>query len=237
MKIYNEKILLVESDYPTRQIIVTRLKILGYKVFVAGDGQSALLSFKKEVPDLVILDVVLSKLDGYEVCRKIRAISQVPIILLTVIGRLSDRLTALELGADDYIVKPLSPKELEAKINIFLKKFNTRTQTIPKKKWEILYIGDLIVDTKKKQILKDSVELNLTVIEFSILEFFLKNPGKELSRMTILDNIWGYTPERIVDTRIIDVNISRLRSKIESDLTNPALILTIRGTGYMFKAP
>jgi OmpR family response regulator RpaB len=178
---------------------------------------------------------VLSKLDGYELCRKFRKVSQVPIIILTVLDKVSNRLIGLETGADDYIVKPFSLKEIEAKIKSIYRRSSLTTQNLSKKTNQIYSIDNLIIDTDTQKISKGNLQIKLTNIEHSILKLLIENIGKELSRPVILDNIWGYIPERTADTRIVDVHISRLRSKLEENPNNPDFILTVRGKGYMFK--
>lgn len=236
MEIHNEKILIVESEPIIRKVIVTRLTILGYKIFLASNGKDALTIFKNERPHLVILSIVLPKLDGYEVCYKIRRTSQVPIIILTGLQKISDRIKALDLGADDCIVKPFSPKELETKIKSILTRFYTQKKVYTENKQNIFQIGKLIIDLNTRKVLKNNMKIELTEIEFNIFLILLINAGKSLSRTQLLDNVWGYRPERAVDTRIIDVHVSRLRSKIENDPSNPDLIVTVRGTGYKFQA-
>ena len=178
---------------------------------------------------------MLPKLDGYEVCRQIRKKSQIPIIILTSLSNISNRILGLELGADDYVVKPFSPKELEVRITSAIRRSNLKTQTFIKNKKQILKISNMIIDRDGRKIIKNNLEIKPTNIEYNILELLIENAGKELSRAIILDNIWGYTPERYVDTRIVDVHISRLRAKIEDDPRNPDLILTARGIGYKFQ--
>lgn len=235
MGVYNEKLLIVDSDESIRKVLATRLTTLGYKVLTASNGKDALHIFDKEDLDMVILDIVLPKLDGYEICQKLRRKSQIPIIILSSLNSMSDRILGLELGADDYIIKPFSPKELEVRIRSLLRRTITYTQPRPQKKQYSLSIGNLVIDLQKQQVFRNHFKINLTTIEFSLFELLLKNAGNQLSRSEILDNIWGYTPERDVDTRIVDVHISRLRSKLEEDPSNPDLIITIRGIGYMFQ--
>ena len=175
---------------------------------------------------------MLPKIDGYGVCRELRKESKVPIIMLTALGGISDRVTGLELGADDYVIKPFSPKELEARIRSVLR----RTQKpVTEANSEIFYMGNLKIDTLKRQVFKSNRRIKLTGTEFNLLELLINRAGERLTRTLILDKIWGYTPERYVDTRLVDVHISRLRSKLEEDPSNPDLILTARGTGYMFQ--
>jgi OmpR family response regulator RpaB len=236
LKIYNEKILVVDDELSIRQILETRLSIRGYEVLLAANGEDALSLFKKEQPNLVILDIMLPKIDGYEVCTEIRKESKVPIIMLTALGDIGDRVMGLELGADDYVMKPFSPKELEARIRSVLRRSeNQTTPSLQASNQSILKIGDLAIDTNKRQVLKEKKRIKLTGMEFNLLELLIKKAGERLSRSMILDRVWGYTPERYVDTRVVDVHISRLRSKLEEDPSNPDLIITARGTGYMFQ--
>ena len=228
LKIYNEKILVVDDELSIRQILETRLSIRCY--------EDALSLFKKEQPNLVILDIMLPKIDGYEVCTEIRKESKVPIIMLTALGDIGDRVMGLELGADDYVMKPFSPKELEARIRSVLRRSeNQTTPSLQASNQSILKIGDLAIDTNKRQVFKGKKRIKLTGMEFNLLELLIKKAGERLSRSMILDRVWGYTPERYVDTRVVDVHISRLRSKLEEDPSNPDLIITARGTGYMFQ--
>lgn len=234
MEVYNEKILIIDNETETSQLLRARLTILGYNIVLTATVDDALVYFNKECFDLVIIDIILPRLDGYEICSKIRNISKVPIILLSALTNIQNRIMGLELGADDYILKPFSPKELEARIRSVLRRYSIYNQTSAKKKKKIFKIGDLIIDLNTKLVLKNNLKVKLTSIEFSVLELLVNNAGKTLSRTVILDNVWGYTPQRIVDTRIIDVHISRLRSKLEENSSEPDLIITVRNVGYMF---
>ena len=235
MKTCNETILVVDDEASIRQILETRLSIRGYKVFLASNGEEALYLFRKENPNLIILDIMLPQIDGYEVCSEIRKESEVPIIMLTALGDISDRVTGLELGADDYVMKPFSLKELEARIRSVLRRADKAEYLKPKKVQNILVIGNIKIDTNKRQVFKNNARIKLTGMEFNLLELLIRKAGERLSRASILADIWGYTPERYVDTRVVDVHISRLRSKLEEDPSNPDLIITARGTGYMFQ--
>lgn len=238
MERYSEKILVVDDEINIRQILETRLSIRGYSVILAANGEEALDLFRKEKPNLVILDIMLPQLDGYEVCSKIREESQVPIIMLTALGDISDRVMGLELGADDYVMKPFSPKELEARIRSVLRRTNSTNQgvsTLPVPDQNILQVGKLMIDTNKRQVFKGKERIKLTGMEYNLLELLVNKAGERLSRSLILESVWGYTPERYLDTRVVDVHISRLRSKLEEDPSNPDLIMTARGTGYMFQ--
>lgn len=235
MDSYKEKILIVDDEISIRRILETRLSMIGYDVVSASDGEEALQIFKKEYPTLVVLDVMMPKLDGYGVCQELRKESDVPIIILTALGDVSDRITGLELGADDYVVKPFSPKELEARIRSVLRRIEkvTANSSIPSS--GIINIGFLKIDTNKRQVYKNHARVRLTGMEFSLLELLISKAGEAFSRSSILQEVWGYTPERHVDTRVVDVHISRLRAKLEDDPSNPDLILTARGTGYLFQ--
>jgi OmpR family response regulator RpaB len=236
LKVYNEKILVVDDEISIRQILETRLSIRGYEVILAANGEDALSLFRQEQPNLVILDLMLPKIDGYEVCSEIRKESQVPIIMLTALGDINDRVMGLELGADDYVMKPFSPKELEARIRSVLRRTELQnTPLVQNPNRNIRQIGKLVIDTNKRQVFKGAKRIRLTGMEFNLLELLVNKAGERLSRSTILDRVWGYTPERYVDTRVVDVHISRLRSKLEDDPSNPDLIITARGTGYMFQ--
>ena len=234
MDVVNEKILVVDGDLTLRHLLATRLTTLDYQVVLASDGIRALDLVFNEHPDLVLLDIILPKLDGYEVCRKIRSRSTVPIIILTSLGNVSDRVKGLTVGADDYIIKPFSPKELELRIQLIL----NRPHKSPQKPFELkqknFNIGPLVVDLDNRVVFKNGIKINLTVIEFCLLDLLVTNSESEtgLSRITILKNIWGYAPEREVDLRIVDVNIARLRAKLEHEPHNPEIILTVRGLGY-----
>lgn len=235
MGFYNWKILIIDNEVDIGHLLMARFKELGFEVFFASNGIDAISIFNKQCPDLIILEIVLSKLDGYELCRKFRKVSQVPIIILTVLDKVSNRLIGLETGADDYIVKPFSLKEIEAKVKSIYRRSSLTTQNLSKKTNQIYSIDNLIIDTDTQKISKGNLQIKLTNIEHSILKLLIENIGKELSRPVILDNIWGYIPERTADTRIVDVHISRLRSKLEENPNNPDFILTVRGKGYMFK--
>lgn len=230
-----EKVLVVDDETSIRRILETRLSMIGYEVISACDGEEAINIFRNEYIDLIILDVMMPKLDGYGVCQEIRKESDVPIIMLTALGDVSDRITGLELGADDYVIKPFSPKELEARIRSVLRRADKININPGIPSSGIIQIGFLKIDTNKRQVYKNEERVRLTGMEFSLLELLVSKAGEPFSRSSILKEVWGYTPERHVDTRVVDVHISRLRSKLEDDPSNPDLILTARGTGYLFQ--
>ena len=234
MESNKEKILVVDDEASIRRILETRLSMIGYDVVTAGDGEEALETFRKADPDLVVLDVMMPKLYGYGVCQELRKESDVPTIMLTALGDVADRITGLELGADDYVDKPFSPKELEARIRSVLRRVDKNGTTgIPSS--GVIHVGNIKIDTNKRQVYKGDERIRLTGMEFSLLELLVSRSGEAFSRSEILQEVWGYTPERHVDTRVVDVHISRLRAKLEDDPSNPELILTARGTGYLFQ--
>lgn len=235
MGTYKEKILVVGHDFQTRQILKSQLSICSYQVSFAVDGEEAIARFRNEQPDLIILDTVLPKIDGYKVCQEIRCESQVPIIFLSALASISDRVMGLDLGADDYLIKPFSLSELKARIRSVLRRMRLFQPNNTKLDQDILYIKSLKIDMYKRQIFKGLERIKLTVMEFNIFELLVQHAGTPLSRSLILDNVWGYTPQRYLDTRVVDVHISRLRSKLEEDPRNPMLIITTRGKGYMFQ--
>lgn len=234
MENQKERILVVDDEASIRRILETRLSMIGYEVITAADGEEALEIFRNSDPDLVVLDVMMPKLDGYGVCQELRKESDIPIIMLTALGDVADRITGLELGADDYVIKPFSPKELEARIRSVLRRVDKNGSAgIPSS--GLIQIASIKIDTNKRQVYKDNQRIRLTGMEFSLLELLVSRSGEAFSRSEILQQVWGYTPERHVDTRVVDVHVSRLRAKLEQDPTNPELILTARGTGYMFQ--
>lgn len=235
MENHKEKILVVDDEISIRRILETRLSIVGYNVVTAADGEEALLAYRKEMPNLIILDIMMPKLDGYGVCQEIRKESEIPIIMLTALSDITDKITGLELGADDYIVKPFSPKELEARVKSILRRVEKLPVNQLSSNFGVLSIGSIKIDSNRRQVYKHNEKIRLTGMEFSLLELLISKSGEPFSRASILQEVWGYTPERHVDTRVVDVHISRLRSKLEEDPSNPDLILTARGIGYLFQ--
>jgi len=229
------KILIIENEANISSIISTRFLYLGYDVSLSTNGAEALIIFNQECPDLVIIDILLPKIDGYEVCRRIRKKSKVPIIILTALNKISNRIMGLKMGADDYITKPFSLTELELRVILKLRRSNPQKFKVIPNRQETFQFGNVVINTANKQVLKNNNQLTLTSIEFSLLELLIQNSGHELSRAEILNNIWGYTPARFVDTRLVDVHIYRLRLKIENTPSTPDFILTARGTGYFFQ--
>ena len=232
-----QRILVVDDEASIRRILETRLKMAGYNVVTAEDGEEAVDLFNKTNPDIVILDVMMPKMDGYGVTREIRRVSDVPIIILTALGDVSERITGLELGADDYVIKPFSPKELEARVKAVLRRTVSKDITVPTGKTtkNVITTGNIKIDTARRQVYRKNERIRLTGMEFSLLELLVNNSGTAYSRNEILQHVWAYPPDHRIDTRVVDVHISRLRSKLETDPANPELILTARGIGYMFQ--
>jgi len=231
-------ILVVDDEASIRRILETRLSMVGYTVATASDGEEALDLFPTVEPDLVVLDVMMPKLDGYGVIQELRKISDVPIVMLTALSEVKDRILGLELGADDYLMKPFSPKELEARIRCVLRRVQGNGSSNGSQRpaaSNAIEVGGLRINTAKRQVFRGDDRIRLTGMEFGLLELLLSRSGEPLSRADILTKIWGYTPERHADTRVVDVHVSRLRAKLEEDPENPELIITARGMGYMFQ--
>jgi DNA-binding response OmpR family regulator len=176
---------------------------------------------------------MMPKLDGYGVCRELRKSSNVPIIMLSALGEIADRITGLDLGADDYLPKPFSPKELEARIATILRRVSDSSPAGTGGSGQgIIRIGNVQIDTNRRQVFLNGERVSLTYTEFSLLEMLFRQPGRIVPRAEILEDLWGYPPRRAADLRVVDVYVARLRSKLEPDPRNPELIITVRGTGY-----
>ena len=229
-------VLVVDDEAAVRRVLVMRLQLSGYRVVCAEDGEQALELFHSESPDLIVLDVMLPKLDGFAVCRRLRAESCVPIIFLSAVEAISERVAGLDLGADDYLPKPFSPKELEARIATILRRVGRGNAVVESRELStgqgVLCLGELVVDTNRRQVTRGSERINLTYTEFSLLELLFRDPGHVVPRAEILEQLWGYPPRRAADLRVVDVYVARLRGKLEPDPRNPELILTVRGIGY-----
>lgn len=235
----SDRILIVDDEASIRRILETRFKMLGFDTATAADGEEALDVFGKFAPDIVVLDIMMPKMDGYGVTKEIRKQADTPIIILTALGDVAERITGLELGADDYVVKPFSPKELEARVKCIMRRTAASkggsSPAANKETNNVVVVGNLKVDLNKRQVFKKNERVRLTGMEFSLLELLVNNSGKPFSRGEILQHVWSYPPDHRIDTRVVDVHISRLRSKLETDISNPELILTARGIGYMFQ--
>ncbi len=226
------KILVVDDEKPIVEILRINLEKNGYKVVCAYDGETAAeMAFSQE-PDLILLDVMLPKMDGFSVCKTIREKSSIPIIMLTAREEEVDKVLGLELGADDYMTKPFSLRELMARVKANLR----RTQTTQKtdNSGEILTFGDLNIDIEKYEVRKKGEVISLTFREFELLKFLVTRKGKIFTREQLLNKVWDY--EFYGDVRTVDVTIRRLREKIEDNPSLPAYIITKRGVGYYFGA-
>ncbi len=223
-----KKILLVEDDDTLRKTLAYNLTQEGYKVLQTGDGAEALTLAREHSPDLIVLDVMLPSLDGLSVCRIIRNESEVPIIMLTARGSEVDRIVGLEIGADDYIVKPFSLGEFLARVRAILRRSPSSRGVVDK-----LESGDLVLDLIARRATRDNKELRLTHKEFDLLATLMRNRGAVLSRDLLLDRVWGY--DYGGQTKTVDVHVRWLREKIEDDPSHPRRIVTVRGVGYRFE--
>ncbi|MCY4359621.1 MAG: response regulator [Cyanobacteria bacterium MAG APA_bin_95] len=235
----SKRLLVVDDEPAVRRILETRLRMAGYTVILAEDGEDALSKFYREQPDLVVLDVMLPKLDGFGVCRQLRAESTVPIIIVSALDNPGEKVAGLELGADDYLPKPFAPRELEMRIAAVLRRQEVAAVPQPSAQPEvshqtgIIRAGHLVIDTNRRQVTCKGERLGLTYTEFSLLELLFREPGTVVPRATILEELWGYPPRKATNLRVVDVYVARLRNKLEPDPRNPELILTVRGTGYV----
>jgi len=226
------KILIVEDEASFSEALEFLLKKEGFEVEVAEDGQQALDKFGASASDLILLDLMIPKVSGTEVCRIIRTTSQVPIIMLTAKDAEIDKVVGLELGADDYVTKPYSSRELLARIKAVM-----RRKTMDQENFEevgALTVGPIQMNIEKHQVNVKSALISLPLREFELLEFFMRNPGRVLTRNQIIDRVWG--GDYFGDTKTLDVHVKRLRAKIEEDPANPILLQTIRGLGYKLEA-
>jgi DNA-binding response OmpR family regulator len=225
------KTILVADDEPT---LVATLKFNlereSYSVITAADGEAALSAARTHRPDLILLDLMMPGLNGLEVCRIIRRETHVPILILTARGAEADKVAGLEIGADDYVTKPFSVRELMARVRALLR----RSENAPAPDAEIIKSGDLAIDIRKRTVSRDGVGLALKPKEFELLSFFARNPGKAFTRDQLLNQIWGY--DFAGDTRTVDVHVRWLRQKIEDEPDRPSRVITIRGVGYRFDA-
>jgi DNA-binding response OmpR family regulator len=226
------RILLVDDEQSIQTLLSYPLRKDGYEVVQAVDGREALDRFAEQAFDLVVLDVMLPQLDGLEVCRRLRARSAVPIIMLTAKAEEIDKVVGLELGADDYITKPFSMREFRSRVKAALRRADMRPA--PEQEAELpLEVGDLQIDFGKRTVEVRGEEASLTFVEFEILGALARNPGRVFTRDQLLSRIWGDAAYR--DPRTIDVHIRHLREKIERDAKEPDFIFTVRGVGYRFR--
>ncbi len=223
------KILVVDDEPSIGEIVSLYLEQSGYSVTVVRDGQAALDAIAREQPDLVVLDLMLPKVDGLEITRRLRSSGNTPIIMLTARKEETDRIVGLEMGADDYVVKPFSPRELVSRVKAVLR----RVQSTPSdSRPQVITFGDVSVDPNTRQVLVQGSEVALTVKEFDLLWTLATHPRQVFNRDQLLDRVWGVT--EYVDPSTVTVHVRRLREKIESDPSEPRHIQTIWGVGYRF---
>lgn len=229
-------ILVVEDEKPILDILQFNLEKEGYKVATAMDGETAVQMAFQVNPDLILLDVMLPRLDGFEVCKTIRTRSDVPIIMLTAKGEEVDKILGLEIGADDYITKPFSMRELSARIKANMRRTaaadSMNTNQASGQTGSVIMSGALKIDCDRYEVYRNDEPVILTIREFELIKFLAMQPEKVFSRETLLERVWGY--EFFGDVRTVDVTVRRLREKVESDPSAPRYIMTKRGVGYYF---
>ena len=228
---YN-KILVVDDEQSIMNIIAFNLKKEGFDVVCAEDGEMAIKVFEEENPDLILLDIMMPKIDGYGVCRRIRDKSDIPIIMLTARADEVDKVLGLEIGADDYVTKPFSNRELMARVKANLRRKSVVKQEKQQDRGNVNNFGDLTIDFDRYEVFKRDTPVNLTIREFELLKFLALKKNQIFTREALLSQVWGY--EYFGDVRAVDVTIRRLREKIEDDASRPKYIITKRGIGYYF---
>lgn len=228
----DRKILIVDDEKNILEIIAFNLKKEGYQVIKAADGEEGLKKALEEDPDLILLDIMMPKMDGYEVCKKIREKKNTPIIMLTARAEEVDKVLGLELGADDYVTKPFGVRELMARVKANLRKSTFREAAAEEAAPAEGNFGRLDLNIERYEVRKDGKILDLTLREFELLKFLSAQKGQVFTRETLLEKVWGY--EYYGDVRTVDVTIRRLREKIEDTPNKPTYILTKRGVGYYF---
>ncbi len=227
------KVLVIEDEENLLEALKHNLERDGYTALTASDGERGLSLAREHQPDLVILDIMLPQLDGLEVCRILRRESNMPIIMMTAKGEVVDRVVGLELGADDYITKPFSMRELMARLQAVLRRTRGQGQGGPSQVNEVLTSGDLVVDLASHQVTLAGNELEMKPREFDLLALLVANRGRAFTRDQILERLWGQ--DYIGDTRTVDVHIRWIRQKLETEPGSPNRIVTIRGVGYRFQ--
>jgi two-component system alkaline phosphatase synthesis response regulator PhoP len=224
-----QKILVVDDEQSIITLVTYNLKKEGYNVISALDGEQAYQRIREERPDLIVLDIMLPEIDGLTLCRNLRKENNhTPILMLTARGEELDRVLGLEIGADDYLTKPFSPRELTARIKAIL-----RRGEIKSNQQETIKIGKLVIELGAYSVQVEGTPVELTAKEFELLSFLAQNPGRVFSRDYLLERLWNY--DFIGDTRAVDVHISNIREKIEENPSKPEYLLTVRGVGYKFR--
>jgi len=225
-----QRILVVDDDPTVGEVVARYLEHAGYAVTVVADGQVALDKALADPPDLVVLDLMLPGLDGLEVFRRLRARFPVPVVMLTALGDESDRLVGLELGADDYVTKPFSPRELVLRVQSVLRRSNA---VLPPSRGGVLRDGDLVVEVSAHEATRGGQPLGLTVREYDLLVFLLQHPREAFSREELLKRVWGW---EYADHSTVTVHVRRLREKVEPDPRRPTRVVTVFGVGYRWDA-
>ena len=219
------RVLVVEDEESYSDALAYMLRKEGYEVAIAADGNAAIAEFDRNGADIVLLDLMLPGLPGTEVCRQIRQTSNVPVIMVSAKDDEVDKVVGLELGADDYVTKPYSPRELTARIRAVLRR-GTEPELLP----DTLEAGPVRMDVERHVVTVNGEEQRLPLKEFELLEMFLRNPGRVLTRGQLIDRVWG--SDYVGDTKTLDVHVKRLRSKLEPDPSTPQYLVTVRGLGY-----
>lgn len=232
------KVLVVDDEPAIRELVQFNLERAGLSVIQAADGEEALALFHAEEPDLILLDLMLPKLDGFTVCRRIREESLAPIIMLTARTAEQDRVDGLEMGADDYLIKPFSPRELVARVKAVLRRVEEQPAgsgpaPAAASSGSVLRHGPILLDRERHEVFVEGEPVYLTPKEFALLALLMAHPGRVYSRETLLDQVWGY--EFAGDTRTVDVHVRRLRQKVEKDPAHPSLLETVHGLGYRLR--
>ncbi len=227
----SKKILVVDDEKSIVDILKLNLQNEGYTVYEAYDGEEAVMKASAIEPDLILLDVMLPKLDGFSVCKKIRETSSVPILMITAREEEVDKVLGLELGADDYITKPFSVRELMARIKANMRRLDRETAQVSENS-DIVNVGCFTLDCNRYELYKNGNLIDLTVREFELIKFLSAQPNKIYSRKSLLEYVWDY--EYYGDVRTVDVTVRRVREKIEDDPSQPRHIMTKRGVGYYF---
>ena len=217
-------VLVVDDEPSVRDVVVRYLRREGYRTLEAGDGDAARELLEQEMPSLVVLDLMLPGMDGLSLCRWIRERSELPVIMITALGEETDRLTGLEVGADDYLTKPFSPRELVARVKAVLRRSSPPATT------GRIEFGDLVIDPARREVRKGGSPLRLTTLEFDLLWFLATHPNRVFERNELMGHVWGYASE--LDTGTVTVHVRRLRAKIEDDPSRPRHLETVWGSGY-----
>jgi two-component system response regulator RegX3 len=228
-------VLLVEDEESFVDALVVGLQREGFRVQVARDGVEALELFEKIDPDVILLDVMLPRLSGIDVCRQIRLTSQVPIIMVTAKSSEIDTVVGLEVGADDYVSKPYRLRELVARMRAAIRRVPTGEMPLGDGDLDVLEVGDVRLDVDRHEVTIRAEAVSLPLKEFELLELLLANAGRVLTRDTLISRVWG--ADYVGDTKTLDVHVKRLRAKVEDDPGHPSRIVTIRGLGYKYEAP